>query len=148
MQAVVWPNILATMIGLSLATLGRPPMQHVIFIRMKKASQLVSETDESIAEIAERVGYSTANAFSETFLRCTASRPFLSRRSRHRSSSTLLRRWFYILDNERYPVGYSRRQRIERSGRRLFRRNRISPPIPLMRVFLANSLTKKRGLFR
>jgi AraC-like DNA-binding protein len=59
----------------SLETIGRTPMQHVTFLRMRKAAQILSTTELSVAEIAEEVGYSTANAFSDVFLRVTGLRP-------------------------------------------------------------------------
>ncbi len=59
----------------SLESIGRTPMQHVTFLRMRKAAQILSTTDNSVAEIAEEVGYSTANAFSDVFLRVTGLRP-------------------------------------------------------------------------
>jgi AraC-like DNA-binding protein len=74
---------MAGMVGLSrehlrrvaLESLGRSPMQHVTFLRMKKAADILQDTDVSIAEVAEEVGYSTANAFSDVFLRVTGLRP-------------------------------------------------------------------------
>ncbi len=74
---------LASMVGLSrehlrrvsLESLGRTPMQHVTFLRMRKAAGILTNSEASIAEIAEEVGYSTANAFSDVFLRFTGLRP-------------------------------------------------------------------------
>lgn len=86
---------LASMVGLSrehlrrvaLESLGRTPMQHVTFLRMRKAAGILSNSEASIAEVAEEVGYSTANAFSDVFLRVTGLRPSAYReQARHNNA--------------------------------------------------------------
>jgi AraC family transcriptional regulator len=48
-------------------TFGRPPHQYVIARRVERASQLLSETDLSIAEIAYAVGFSSQSHLTTTF---------------------------------------------------------------------------------
>jgi AraC-like DNA-binding protein len=59
----------------SIETIGRAPMQHVTFLRLRRAAQLLSEHKLGVAEIAEEVGYSSSNAFSDTFQRWSGLRP-------------------------------------------------------------------------
>ncbi|MEM7231078.1 MAG: AraC family transcriptional regulator [Planctomycetota bacterium] len=49
--------------------LGRSPRQHLIWLRMRQAAQLLSETDRTIEFIADAVGYENAFVFSTTFKR-------------------------------------------------------------------------------
>ncbi|MDE0896282.1 MAG: helix-turn-helix transcriptional regulator, partial [Planctomycetota bacterium] len=60
---------------LTTQTLGRSPMQHVTYLRMKRASELLESTDHKIARIAREVGYANPFAFSNTFLRWSGFRP-------------------------------------------------------------------------
>jgi len=57
------------------STLGRSPIQHVTFLRMQHAAELLATTDHKIAQIANRVGYVNQFAFSDTFQRWLGCRP-------------------------------------------------------------------------
>lgn len=48
-------------------SVGVPPMTYLKNWRMKLASQLLKETDQNIAQVAESVGYSSQAAFSRAF---------------------------------------------------------------------------------
>ncbi|MGI8964942.1 MAG: AraC family transcriptional regulator [Limisphaerales bacterium] len=63
--------------------LGRSPMHQVIYLRMQKAAELLSATDEKIETIAGAVGYENPFVFSNTFKKWTGVRP-----SQHRSKTT------------------------------------------------------------
>lgn len=52
---------------LSRAATGRAPHEHLMHLRMKRASELLLNTDWTIARIAEAVGYSNAFVFSNAF---------------------------------------------------------------------------------
>ncbi len=68
---------LATKVGLSRsgfaarfhALVGEPPLQYLARWRMMKAAQWLRETDDSLPQIAERVGYVSAVAFNKAFKR-------------------------------------------------------------------------------
>ena len=60
---------------LCLQTFGRSPMQHVAFLRMCRAAELLQTSDASIAEIATQVGYANQFSFSDTFKRIHGCRP-------------------------------------------------------------------------
>ncbi len=62
--------------------LGRSPMQHVTFLRMQKAINLLTTTDEKIETIAHEVGYKSPFTFSNTFKNWVGWRP-----TEHRSRS-------------------------------------------------------------
>jgi AraC-like DNA-binding protein len=64
--------------------LGRSPMHHVTFLRMKRAAQLLAETNVKVEIIAAEVGYQNPFVFSKTFKKWTGWRPsdFPGRRSR------------------------------------------------------------------
>jgi AraC-like DNA-binding protein len=55
--------------------LGRSPMQHLTFLRMQRAAELLFSTDEKVARIAEQVGYSDPFAFSVAFKKWTGCPP-------------------------------------------------------------------------
>ncbi len=57
------------------SSLGRAPIQHVAFLRMQHAAELLMTTDQTIAQISRQVGYANQFAFSETFQRWLGSRP-------------------------------------------------------------------------
>ena len=63
--------------------IGRSPLQHVIFLRMQRASYLLATTDEKIESIAHEVGYANPFTFSTTFKKWIGRRP-----SQHRSASS------------------------------------------------------------
>jgi AraC-like DNA-binding protein len=48
---------------------GQPMLRYLIERRMEQAAMLLESSDEGIAEVAERVGYDTASAFSKLFTR-------------------------------------------------------------------------------
>jgi AraC-like DNA-binding protein len=55
--------------------LGRSPMQQLTFLRMQRASQLLSETDEKIETVARMTGYKNAFHFSNVFVDWVGVRP-------------------------------------------------------------------------
>ncbi len=60
---------------LCLKHIGRSPIKHLTFLRMRHAAELLSTTDEKIETIAHLVGYENPFAFSNTFLKWTGIRP-------------------------------------------------------------------------
>jgi AraC-like DNA-binding protein len=50
-------------------TVGLPPMEYLLAWRMAIARELLRDQDVGIAEVAERVGYSSASTFSTAFSR-------------------------------------------------------------------------------
>lgn len=55
--------------------LGRSPMQQLTFLRIQRASQLLSETTEKIETIARMTGYKNAFHFSNVFVTWVGVRP-------------------------------------------------------------------------
>jgi AraC-like DNA-binding protein len=55
--------------------LGRSPRQHVTFLRMRRAAELLAATDLKVEQIAADVGYHNPFVFSTTFKRWTGWRP-------------------------------------------------------------------------
>ncbi len=55
--------------------LGRSPMEHLTFIRMQHAQELLEGTEEKLETIAKMVGYSSAVVFSRAFMRCIGMKP-------------------------------------------------------------------------
>ena len=49
------------------AALGRSPMQHVIWLRMRKAAELLATTDAKVETVAKQVGYVNPFVFATTF---------------------------------------------------------------------------------
>lgn len=49
--------------------LGRSPVNHVTYLRMRHAADLLTDTNEKVETIAQAVGYSNSYAFSATFKR-------------------------------------------------------------------------------
>ena len=47
--------------------LGRSPMQHVIWLRMRKAAELLATTNLKVEAVCKAVGYSNAFTFATTF---------------------------------------------------------------------------------
>jgi AraC-like DNA-binding protein len=60
---------------LCLRELGRSPMQQVTYMRIQRAAELLQESDEKLATIAEAIGYSDAFVLSKTFKKWTGSTP-------------------------------------------------------------------------
>jgi AraC-like DNA-binding protein len=55
--------------------LGRSPMQHVIWLRMRKAAELLATTDAKIESVSRTVGYQNPFVFSNTFKKWIGWRP-------------------------------------------------------------------------
>lgn len=55
--------------------LGRSPMHQVIFLRMRRAAELLSTTNDKVETIANAVGYQNPFVFSNTFKKWTGWRP-------------------------------------------------------------------------
>ena len=56
-------------------------MQHVTYLRMHRAAERLMTTNDSIAQIAEHVGYANSFAFSDAFKRWIGCRPSKYRHS-------------------------------------------------------------------
>jgi AraC family transcriptional regulator, alkane utilization regulator len=63
------------------ALLGEPPMQYLTGWRMALASQALSNSNDAVARIAERVGYESEAAFSRAFKREFGTPPAAWRRA-------------------------------------------------------------------
>jgi AraC-like DNA-binding protein len=50
-------------------TVGRPPMEYLLALRMAVAKDLLRRQNFAVAEVAERVGYGSASTFSSAFTR-------------------------------------------------------------------------------
>ncbi|HZH13256.1 MAG TPA: AraC family transcriptional regulator [Archangium sp.] len=70
------------------ALVGEPPLQYLAGWRMTKAAQWLRETDDSLPEIAERVGYVSAVAFNKAFKRWHGLGPGAYRRARDGGSNS------------------------------------------------------------
>ncbi|NOY42912.1 MAG: AraC family transcriptional regulator [Planctomycetes bacterium] len=57
------------------SSLGRTPTQHLTFLRMRYAAELLATTDQKIAQIAQEVGYANQFTFSDAFQRWLGCRP-------------------------------------------------------------------------
>jgi len=57
------------------AELGRSPLQHLLSLRMRRAMQLISGSDDKMEVIAERVGYGDLYSFSKAFRRWSGFAP-------------------------------------------------------------------------
>jgi AraC-like DNA-binding protein len=57
------------------AELGRSPLQHVFSLRMRRAMQLLSGSEDKMEVIAGRVGYADLFSFSKAFRRWSGSAP-------------------------------------------------------------------------
>jgi len=66
--------------------LGRSPMQHVIWLRMRKAAELLATTDAKIDAVSKAVGYENPFVFSNTFKKWIGWRPS-EHRGRTRTSA-------------------------------------------------------------
>jgi AraC-like DNA-binding protein len=96
-QATWTVESLAQQVGQSRATfarrfaelVGEPPVAYLTRWRMCLAAKLLSESEASLDEIAERVGYETAAALSKAFSRSHGSAPGRFRaRARERASKS------------------------------------------------------------
>jgi transcriptional regulator GlxA family with amidase domain len=70
-----------------LAEVGAPPLKHLAALRMQLAAGLLVNSERSLAEIAELVGYANEFALSRAFHRSLGARPGTFRRQA-RSTST------------------------------------------------------------
>ena len=61
-------------------TVGRTPKQHLTFLRMHYAAELLELSEDTIDIIAHEVGYASAFAFSDTFQRWIGYRPSVFRK--------------------------------------------------------------------
>ena len=61
---------------------GRPPLEYLTQWRMQKAGQLLRTAHAEVKEVAARVGYRSAAAFSKTFARWAGAAPGAYRRAR------------------------------------------------------------------
>jgi AraC-like DNA-binding protein len=59
---------------------GEPPMQYLMRWRVQKAAAILREGEADIGQVAARVGYESAAAFSKAFKRATGSTPGALRR--------------------------------------------------------------------
>ena len=55
--------------------LGRSPVQHLIYLRMREARHLLSSTDQKVETIGKAVGYANPFTFSNTFMKWIGCRP-------------------------------------------------------------------------
>ena len=55
--------------------LGRTPMEHVTYMRMQRAQEILETSDEKLDAIAPRVGYHSAVVFSRAFVRVVGVTP-------------------------------------------------------------------------
>jgi AraC-like DNA-binding protein len=62
------------------ALVGEPPLQYLARWRMARAAELLRDTNESIVEIAERVGYESVPSFGKAFKRWQGESPGAFRR--------------------------------------------------------------------
>jgi AraC-like DNA-binding protein len=67
---------------LTTTQLGRSPMRHVTWLRMRRAAELLATTDEKIESIAHAVGHQNPFVFSTTFKKWIGWRP-----SEHRAKA-------------------------------------------------------------
>jgi AraC-like DNA-binding protein len=64
--------------------IGEPPLQYLARWRMAKAAQALRESDASLVEIAERVGYFSEASFSKAFKRWEGESPGAYRRAQQK----------------------------------------------------------------
>jgi transcriptional regulator GlxA family with amidase domain len=55
--------------------LGRTPMEHVTYMRIQRAQELLEASGEKLDAIAPQVGYRSAIVFSRAFVRCVGITP-------------------------------------------------------------------------
>ena len=60
---------------LCLRELGRTPMEHVSYMRIQRAQELLEVTDEKLEAIAPQVGYHSAKVFARAFARYVGMTP-------------------------------------------------------------------------
>lgn len=67
---------------LCLRELGRTPMEHVSYMRIQRAQQLMEATGDKVEVIAAQVGYHSGTVFTRAFVRCVGMTPS-AYRARH-----------------------------------------------------------------
>jgi AraC-like DNA-binding protein len=67
---------------LCLRQLGRSPMRQVIYLRMRRAAELLASTGRTIEAVAHEVGYQNPFVFSNTFTKWIGWRPSEYRRTK------------------------------------------------------------------
>ncbi|MFT3767088.1 MAG: AraC family transcriptional regulator [Minicystis sp.] len=65
------------------ALVGEPPLQYLTRWRMARAAELLRDTNESMAEIAARVGYESVPSFSKAYKKWQGVSPGAFRRALH-----------------------------------------------------------------
>ena len=60
---------------LSRRQFGRSPLEHLRFLRMRKAAALLSGTPDKVEAVGNRVGYGNPFAFSTAFKQCMGISP-------------------------------------------------------------------------
>jgi AraC-like DNA-binding protein len=70
---------------------GEPPLQYLARWRMTKAAQALRETDATIPDVAERVGYQSEASFNKAFKRWEGTGPGAYRRTHRERSSGAVR---------------------------------------------------------
>ena len=55
--------------------LGRTPMEHVTYMRIQRAQELLESTDGKLEAIAAEVGYHSGTVFARAFVRCVGMTP-------------------------------------------------------------------------
>ena len=58
-----------------LRELGRSPMQHLTYMRIQRAQELLEKTNDKLEAVAPEVGYESALAFARAFTRCVGLTP-------------------------------------------------------------------------
>jgi transcriptional regulator GlxA family with amidase domain len=72
------------------ARLGRSPMQHVSYLRMRRATELLTTTALTVESVAHEVGYENPFVFSNAFTKRIGWRPSEFRRRRENARHPLL----------------------------------------------------------
>jgi transcriptional regulator GlxA family with amidase domain len=55
--------------------LGRTPMEHLTYIRVQRAQELLENSDGKLEAIAAQVGYHSGTVFARAFIRCVGLTP-------------------------------------------------------------------------
>ena len=72
---------------LCLKAVGRSPIKHLTYLRMRRAAEILATTDDKVETVARALGYENQFAFSNTFLKWIGVRPS-EHRKEMRSPST------------------------------------------------------------
>ncbi len=60
---------------LCLRDLGRTPMEHLTYMRIQRAQELLEATDDKLEAVASQVGYHSKDVFTRAFTRCVGMAP-------------------------------------------------------------------------